>query len=488
MQAIESSGVLPMLQTKIYRMKINIELIGRFLFGSLLVLAATLSAAAQETDYIQEAIEKLQSPDPEIRLKAVGALNVRRNQERVIEPLIRMLNDPDERVRSSAIRNLGGFKDKRAAKPVLARLGKEKGLLKMETIRALGEISDESAFEPLVKLLESQTTSENLSYQAEAGDALAKFKDVRAFAPLFRKVRTEMGTYAERAIIAMGSPAVEPLCRLVEKDDYNDRFYAMKILETIADESAVPTLISVLGIEVSGVGAMASNALAWRVGAPAIDELLKAAADGNPEKRRNAINALGQIKNERVVPALFAGLKDDNLRVRRTALEKIVKYTGADISHLLITAFDDPELKYEAAVALGEKRDVRALPILIEGLKGTNTDISIRTLTALIGIGEPAVDDLISVLLDKNEEYPERETTSECRRQGMLVKPNTFVISCVNEPQPPTIRDPRRLAAIALGSIGDRRAVEPLRQTLSDKNAKLREDSANALKKLEVQP
>jgi hypothetical protein len=54
---------------------------------------------------------------------------------------------------------------------------------------------------------------------------------------------------------------------------------------------------------------------------------------------------------------------------------------------------------------------------------------------------------------------------------------------CGNEP-PPAILDPRRLAAIALGEIGDGRAVEPLTEALADENLALRADAERALAKL----
>ena len=58
-----------------------------------------------------------------------------------------------------------------------------------------------------------------------------------------------------------------------------------------------------------------------------------------------------------------------------------------------------------------------------------------------------------------------------------------FLMRCGNEP-PPLILDPRRLAVIALGEIGDERAITALTEALNDESLDLRADAARALAKL----
>jgi len=102
-----------------------------------------------------------------------------------------------------------------------------------------------------------------------------------------------------------------------------------------------------------------------------------------------------------------------------------------------------------AAMALGKIRDIRAVGPLIEALKiktrlrGAEGSAS----TALAEIGEPAVEPLIAMLKDSNDNV-------------------------------------RVLAIISLGDIGDDRAVEPLIHTLKDNNKGVRSFVAKALKKI----
>jgi len=94
---------------------------------------------------------------------------------------------------------------------------------------------------------------------------------------------------------------------------------------------------------------------------------------------------------------------------------------------------------------------------------------------------------LIIVLLDKNEEYPEREIVywrEEAKREREFAKRNRFpILRCGTGYNPPVI-DPRRRAARLLGQIGDSRAIEPLRKVLKDKSAGLREDAVQSLMRL----
>ena len=73
----------------------------------------------------------------------------------------------------------------------------------------------------------------------------------------------------------------------------------------------------------------------------------------------------------------------------------------------------------------------------------------------------------------------------EVRRKMKLDEQRLVVPRCGNEPPPP-ILDPRRLAAIALGEIGDERAITALTEALTDESSDLRADAATALAKLRV--
>jgi HEAT repeat protein len=230
---------------------------------------------------------------------------------------------------------------------------------------------------------------------------------------------------------------------------------------------------------VNGIGPLAATALI-RIGTPAVNDLIACLTSEEPEIRKLAIKALGEIKDERALESLLTTLKDENLDVRRQALLAVINFQSDQVMEAALTALHDPGLWVEASLFLGTKKDLRVLPNLLEILTGSEPLDAYRAQSVLASIGKFAVDELILILRDPNPEYPLREarrkTEQDKERPG-------FFGRCGNEPPPP-ILDPRRLAAIALGDIGDERAITALTEALNEESSDLRADAARALSKL----
>jgi HEAT repeat protein len=385
------------------------------------------------------------------------------------------LKDADAKVRAAAATALGWFKDSRATEPVITLLHDTDPFVSYKAAQALGFMGDARAVEPLIAVLHGK----NFSLKCAAVDSLGKLKDLRAFGPLsvlLWKGEGELQTKAQYALTEMGPMVVEPLCRILLEQNNPLRFFVADLLTHLPDVRAIGPLVSVLGVGENGIGNKASEALIV-IGRPAVDALLLAITSQDPIVRRLAARALGAIRDERAVEPLFASLMDENVDVRRQALEAVAKFQDNRVLDALLFALSDPGLSIEAGLLLGERKDVRALPYLMEALRGSDSDHAAAARRVLILIGAPAVDELITVLRDQNPEYPEREVKQELERS------KAQWMECGNGPPPP-ILDPRRLAAIALGEIGDTRAIEPLTEMLADQNFALRADAERALAKL----
>lgn len=121
--------------------------------------------------------------------------------------------------------------------------------------------------------------------------------------------------------------------------------------------------------------------------------------------------------------------------------------------------------------------DETAVQALIATLRDSDTRISQQAAAMLVRIGRPAVGPLIEMLRDEDEEA--------CVRAARI-------ISMIGEPAVgPLInalhnRDEqvRILAAVALGWIKDKRAVEPLQVILEDRDAEVKEAAIEALTRL----
>ncbi len=185
-----------------------------------------------------------------------------------------------------------------------------------------------------------------------------------------------------------------------------------------------------------------------RLGSPAVPPLIRALQDEDGWVRREAAQALGEIKDARAVPPLIRALQDEDEGVREAAAEALGKIGDAQAVPTLIQALQDKneEVRKAAAEALGKIGDAQAVPTLIRTLKLKNKSWGVRKAAAeaLGKIGAPAVPFLIRALQDEDE-------------------------------------DVRRAAAQALGAIGDARAVPSLTQTLQDGDWSVREAAAWAL-------
>ena len=128
-----------------------------------------------------------------------------------------------------------------------------------------------------------------------------------------------------------------------------------------------------------------------------VAKLIEALKDGDSGVRREAAEALQEIKDPRAVEPLIGALKDE-----------------------------DSDVRWAAAWALGEIKDPIAVPALSEALKDGNAGVQCAAALALGRIKDPrAVPQLIEALKDEDE----------------------YV---------------RKAAAEALGEIGDRSAIKPL--------------------------
>jgi len=135
----------------------------------------------------------------------------------------------------------------------------------------------------------------------------------------------------------------------------------------------------------------------------------------------------------------------------------------------------DEKVREEARVALAQMTD-----FLIGELNTKNIRRLALVREALMLVGKPAIDRLIWVHTDKQSVH---------RRQDV-----TFVLGEMRAKEAvpvliTALRDPdallRRLAAEALGKIGDGRAAGPLRVALGDDNAVVRKAAVRALHKVQ---
>lgn len=151
----------------------------------------------------------------------------------------------------------------------------------------------------------------------EAAITLGEMGDERCAEPLCRALYDGDWQVREVAIDALGqvgSPAVDKLIKLLR--DWDVRRYALAALGKIRDERVLDPLMQYLRNE--EFKDHAANALV-ELGQPAVPRLIEALKDKDENVRKQAVVALGRIKQAEAIDPLIGMLADKDWYTRLTA-------------------------------------------------------------------------------------------------------------------------------------------------------------------------
>lgn len=338
-----------------------------------------------------------------------------------VEPLLPALRDPDRQVRTAAARVLGELKDPRAVTAIAGLLQDEERLVREAAAKALGEIGAASASGPLFTALHDKDVS--------------------------------LRQYAAKSLGKIGTPVLEQAIALLKDPDVDQRRYAAWILGDLKDPRAVePITIALRGHtkDTPDQDVYETVMALVKIGPAATESLLALAQHGSDAVRREALFALGTIKELRAAPLLLAALHDPNYRILAKAIEALEKIKDPRAVEPLIPILKDPRpgFRIAAAEALGAIGDARAVEPLIKALEDSEGLVRMTTALALGEIKDPrAVEPLLGALKDK-------------------------------------MADVRKEAAKALVQLPDTRAVRPLIAALGDESSDVQKQVIEALVKI----
>ncbi len=339
-----------------------------------------------------------------------------------VEPLIRTLNDPDTAIQMGAARALGmigapavrrlihelrteqdGGQRKAvealkmigepAVVPLIDALQDRDWHIRLGAARALVGIGD-PAVEPLVRALRGAPPAIRMG----AAATLGKIGNPGAIEPLTDALLQEdwrLGRVVVRALGMMGEAAVRPLLGVLREGNDTARKGAVTALVLIGDAAArlLPGALTDAHFRVRAGAADALDRLDWspepgeetvhyliakerwgdlaRMGPPAVEPLVRMLDDRDDSIRRRATKVLGEVRDPRPVPALMDLLHDDYYSVRREAAAALVSI-GTPATEPVVSALGDPDgdVRKRAADVLAEIGDERA----IEGLEGILDD------------------------------------------------------------------------------------------------------------------
>ncbi|MCC3532019.1 MAG: HEAT repeat domain-containing protein [Microcoleus sp. PH2017_22_RUC_O_B] len=341
------------------------------------------------------------------------------------------------------------------------------------------------AIAPLIAVLEDEDADTEPRWFAAR--ILGKFhrpEVMQALVKLIENSDEELSQIAAETLGNFGTSAIESLTTLLQQED--SRHFATAALAQIRRPEIIPPLLSVV-------------------------------TDSQVAVRAHAIEALSSFHDSRIPPVLVGALKDPATAVRKEAVRAlgVRAYLDAelDLVKLLKPLLWDIRLEVcqEAAIALGRLKTDAAAAALFELLRSpaTNFELQIETVRAL-GWSETAAGleylQIAPIGRSAQSAEPGELTNSDalpihninpavCQEivavLGRVEKPELKAKAAeiaigLLEGNHPAVQSAqiKQSLALALGQLGDIRALDVLIQLLADADNSVRLHSTAALKRL----
>jgi HEAT repeat protein len=390
-----------------------------------------------------------------------------------VEKLIAALKEDDQNVRNGAAYVLGRLQDPKAVPYLIDVLNDDTYDVKAEAIRALGAIPDARAVDELMD------ATRYVGYIHLTAGALGRQKDRRAVDLLITLLNKGYPRIAN-ALGEIGDPrAVKPIiAALKTAPDRKPEF--IEALGKLGDPGVLDLLVGYLNDDNYDLQASAARALKYLNDRRAVRPLCAAMKTKRPDYVMALIlEALEEIKDPAAVPDLIRVLEDTNVHLfnRRRAGNALVSIGTPAVKPLIAVVRDNRSKARGSAVeALGRIKDPKAVEPLIAA--ASDDVIRNEAFKALVKIGSPSVEPLISLLSAKDD----RVQLLAIVALGAIKDPKSTgaLITVLKEGAPYNQAE----AAKALGAIKDKRAVEPLIDALGSQHLMVRMNTIEALGEL----
>lgn len=385
---------------------------------------------------VKDATERLRSPDATVRSDAALSLGKLDAPEapapvvaEAIDALSRILDDPDEYVRKSAVHALGRLRarDPRALEGIRFALGDRSEQVVQEAVTQVQQAADAGAVDGLIRVLgRRERTLQNAASQAlvrigapAVRPLLETFKD--------RNLRRRVHNQVLRIIEDIKGRAVEPLLGALEDENQYVRAYAVALLGRLGDERAVEPLLR-LFLTDPRLQETVANTL------PRLEErgVLEApSGDRDVQLPREVAAAFRKLASTpEALQALRAAVAGGNPKVRKFALRALFEVEGARAKETLLGLLrdEDAEVQRLAIRLLGKLHDKTVIEPLLALLKGANPQV------------EEVVWNTIKVLTDLRE-YEQLRSRVARERAGAPARPTVRVFKTERDVSPDWWRD-----------------------------------------------
>lgn len=281
---------------------------------------------------------------------------------------------------------------------------------------------------------------------------------------------------AQETLRILASSNPELVIALLDHEDERVRAGATVALGESRNPRAVPALMRrFLAYSYFG-GASESEKALVKIGKPAVLPLITALQHDKETVRQNAARALGEIGDPRAIEPLKRAFKS-NLKWGRGWAQGVLERFGAPAVPFFIESLESssPHLRANAAMALGKIGDQRATLSLISALRDENWRVRSNAAFAFEVLKEPAAREPLLLALEDNNVNVRNGAAIALASIGGPRVLDRLIEHLKNDAAA------RPDVAIALGRLGDRKAVEPLINALDDEDDFVRTVVAGAL-------
>lgn len=385
-----------------------------------------------------------------------------------VPPLVRALDDPHHLVRKAALSGLKQLFPEGSDEPLMLGLGS----VSPDVARAaLDELAGRGAgARPQIVRALNSSQSEVRRY---AFELLERLSEKGSLDPLLAALGSEHADLRigviERLTNSSDTRIVPALCKAMESDHDDLRLRAAELLARYHDDRAVDVLATFLRSDQAASVSRAREALSLLASGAAVRALAARAEDATPDERATLVRALGNTRNAEAIEPLCARFEDEAAEVRTAAFDACLEIGGRDrkkrnyaIAMQFLRAAvraKDPDLRRSAANELDAGDDSAAEELL----QSLFSDRDVPTRVA-------AVDAYSKRVVEKKADVAPLEAVLKAgARELMLSAAEGVAVRALPSALRPLLLfvragEPgqRERALLALGTLGDARAVEEL--------------------------
>ncbi len=409
-------------------------------------------------DALRQALSKSEG---KAKVGIINTLGVR-GDKKAVEPLAKLTNDANETVAVAAVAALGRIDDKSATDAIAKVKDKATGAVKTAATDAYLRCAD------------------RLAAKGEKAAAGAIYKQLYAASePMIVRVAAARGM-----IETAGDKTSEVIVEMLKSTDKPIQTVAIATLKDVAKTDVIKAAAE----QMTNLGASQQmqliSALADCGDKAALPTVMAAAKSTDAAVRIAALKAMGTLGDVSSVDMLVAAVVSSGGDEQKAAQESLYRLHGADVDDAILKKLPDAEPKAKVELVRScEQRDVKkSVPVLMKTAKDADAKVRMESIKAMRALAEPQdIPALIELqLAASGNDRDELEKTvvvvahkiAEGKGQGQAV------LAAL-----PAAKDADAKCSLlsVLGKIGNEAALPVLRESLGDKEDKIKDAAVRAL-------